>query len=1506
MFERRHVKLFALAVLLTLLALAPSLAAHLDPHPPPYALAQPLAVIDACGEVTTDTTWSTGNVYTATNCNVIVNPGATLTLQAGVIVKVGGGTYSTYDSNAAFVVKGTLRAEGTEANPVVFTSWRDDAHGGDTNGDGDSTGSPGEWYGLHFMPDSQGDLSHTHVYYAGSGQYGRWDGTSYTNRAQIYVDGAAVSLQHSEVAFSPKAGVALYGADTQAVIDSTRIISNTGQAVAYRPGAIYQDTLNMSAVYHNLTLEDNILDVVALDPYGALTGDVILDGAPLMLYGSLVVPDGHALILKPGTLLRQHYYRNSMRIEAGGHLTATGTLTNPVVFAPASDEDQWGGIRVDEGASANLSHTEIRDAGYWEAGIYAGLWLQSSEVILQDVRIHDSVYDGLRISGTGTQATLENVILHDNARDGLALWTRGGHVTLTGGAIYSNTRDGVRFNDAALSGEEIPRDQTLALDNVTLSNNGGDGLHIRSISSTLTLQNVTITHNSGAGFLMHPDNDSPVFTNTTVSGNGLDGIALYNGMLEGERRWNVVQPDLPFILRNVSLTIRNDGMLTLAPGVTLRLGLVGSGYTPKINVQGNARLIAEGTPEQPIRFVGLDNTPGRWGNIALANTSAITLTHCEVAYGGRDQDFGGMIPLLDIKTTGAVRVEDCTFRDSWGHGIFAGAEGDHVVRNSRIYNVSIGAQKATTFDMFLDARYNWWGHSSGPRHTTLNPDGQGVSVSGNVLFTPWLTESPLPPSGVQVNILGPRQMASGQTTMWALDYAHHLTETMQNAVLIATLPSLATLQESSDGGIFWPERHQVFWKLGDLAPETSGRVWVRVQFDWGIPDGQVERVVALLAGDNVNAELLDTTPYLAYTPLTTTETLPLTQTAWDAYLATNADLTTLYTQALAEGYMWASAERISLSNGDVLTQAIVLREQEPWLRALISRSGNARATTFGPDHYTMQDTTGGLHYDMLTEETTFWGSWDLENGAAWPGTTFSAAACATSGGAGCCVRNCLNKVAWNSIMSKLQKPFSTLQTAHACTTALRVRTAEALVRCAERVKDEAVDRTNIPGLGELMDATECLAQCAGDPNSNDCTSDLVTCEESLARYAFKTLFDVPSKTVWRCQSGCYSSKPEYIFCAFGECCMPGVGCTSGDGEGSDCQGSQSYVARDPNEKHGPEGDLLPGEWVDYRIEYENVGEAPAFGVFITDHLHEAFDDATLQLGPNAEYFPSARLIVWDIGELDPTGEPGATGEVTLTVRLRDDLPGGTIVTNQAVVYFPSVPEETPTSVLVHMIQPAVAEPQTLTTTYATPVSVTLTGREVSSAALTYHIVEEPAYGVLSGTLPHLTYTPMEDYAGPDRFSFVVNNGTLDSSPAQVHITITPEGDTQAPTVLWTVPADSASVTPSATALFTDAVGPLYGPGILIGFSEPLDPTTVHSSTVTLSGDIALHIAYDPASQRILAYPRAPLSENRLYTARVTTGVTDLAGNPLAEDYMWGFDTGESPYRYIYLPLVLRQ
>ncbi len=64
----------------------------------------------------------------------------TLNLNAGAIVKVAS------NSNGFYVNPGgNINASGTLSNAVIFTSYKDDSVGGDTNSDGPSTGAPGDY-----------------------------------------------------------------------------------------------------------------------------------------------------------------------------------------------------------------------------------------------------------------------------------------------------------------------------------------------------------------------------------------------------------------------------------------------------------------------------------------------------------------------------------------------------------------------------------------------------------------------------------------------------------------------------------------------------------------------------------------------------------------------------------------------------------------------------------------------------------------------------------------------------------------------------------------------------------------------------------------------------------------------------------------------------------------------------------------------------------------------------------------------------------------------------------------------------------------------------------------------------------------------------------------------------------------------------------------------------------------------------------------------------------------
>ncbi|MBY0277459.1 DUF11 domain-containing protein [Candidatus Binatia bacterium] len=137
------------------------------------------------------------------------------------------------------------------------------------------------------------------------------------------------------------------------------------------------------------------------------------------------------------------------------------------------------------------------------------------------------------------------------------------------------------------------------------------------------------------------------------------------------------------------------------------------------------------------------------------------------------------------------------------------------------------------------------------------------------------------------------------------------------------------------------------------------------------------------------------------------------------------------------------------------------------------------------------------------------------------------------------------------------------------------------------------------------------------------------------------------------------------------------------------------VAWDPNAKYGPEGPVARGQRLDYRVEYENVGKGRAHGVYVTDELPAALDEATLAIGPMLDkktgavvapagiFDAATRTITWQVG----TVAPAAGGSSSLSVNVRGDAADGAEIVNYATVHFPSVPQVLPTNPIVSVVTP---------------------------------------------------------------------------------------------------------------------------------------------------------------------------------------------------------------------------
>ncbi|MEJ5224257.1 MAG: Ig-like domain-containing protein, partial [Anaerolineales bacterium] len=110
--------------------------------------------------------------------------------------------------------------------------------------------------------------------------------------------------------------------------------------------------------------------------------------------------------------------------------------------------------------------------------------------------------------------------------------------------------------------------------------------------------------------------------------------------------------------------------------------------------------------------------------------------------------------------------------------------------------------------------------------------------------------------------------------------------------------------------------------------------------------------------------------------------------------------------------------------------------------------------------------------------------------------------------------------------------------------------------------------------------------------------------------------------------------------------------------------------------------------------------------------------------------------------------------------------------------------ETITVTVIDVNVAPIAVSQTVYATPGTPVSFTVSASDPDGDTITYILVSGPAHGVLSGTLPDLTYTADADWPGSDSIQFKVTDGVLESEVAIVTLTGPGQSFADVPTTYW--------------------------------------------------------------------------------------------------------------------------
>lgn len=317
------------------------------------------SVIDVSGAITVSTTWTNDNIYKI-NQKVVVDAGATLTIQEGTIIKGTPGTGSL--ASALIIARGAkINAVGTASEPIIFTSSSDNIEVGQTAGTNLDENDRGLWGGLIILGNApcsfSGNIPEAQIEgIPADDTFGLYGGPDAADNSGVL---SYISIRHGGALIGEGNeinGLTLGGVGNGTVINNIEVVANVDDGIEFFGGTVNasnllvwaqgDDALDIDQAYSGTI--DNAVVVLGdfsdhafeIDgPEGSASGSFTIQNATII--GNTVTENGEYADYRSG---------------------ATGTTNNIYAYGFKDSSD----IELDNNGVATNYNDGLLTFGVWE------------------------------------------------------------------------------------------------------------------------------------------------------------------------------------------------------------------------------------------------------------------------------------------------------------------------------------------------------------------------------------------------------------------------------------------------------------------------------------------------------------------------------------------------------------------------------------------------------------------------------------------------------------------------------------------------------------------------------------------------------------------------------------------------------------------------------------------------------------------------------------------------------------------------------------------------------------------------------------------------------------------------------------------------------------------------------------------------------------------------------------------------------------------------------------